>query len=379
MKISKAQNRIEQNISFISHFSKLTDPRRTTKGNYTYPLQEIFFLCISAIISGADSWTMIQEYGNTKLKWLKKYLPFENGIPSHDVLGKLFARLDHNQFSQCFINWINSISNVTQGEVISIDGKTICKSNDKNAFKSAFHVVSAYASENRICLGQKVVNAKSNEITAIPELLELLEIKGCIVTIDAMGCQKQIAKSIIEKDADYLLMVKGNQKELQEQIKKLFEIGIVSSSDTHIDSGHGRVETRSCDIITDLKFLDVKEDWMNLNSVIRVKSERHNKSTNTTSNETRYYISSLNKAAKAINIDIRNHWTIENNLHWSLDVLFKEDASLKKKDNSAINYNIMLKLALAMLERENSKKRSKPAKRLAAALNDKYREKILNL
>lgn len=363
--------------TFSKHFNSLKDPRRTDKGNYFYPLQEILFLTISAVISGADGWTMIHEFGKTKLDWLRKFFPYEKGVPSHDVLGKLFAKLDDKEFSKCFTDWVNSISVFTEGEVVAIDGKTICKSNIKSKSKAALHVVSAYASENRLCLGQEVVDQKSNEITAIPNLLKILELKGCIVTIDAMGCQKQIAKTIRKKEADYVLMLKGNQQSLKEQVEKLFQRGTASNIDTHVDSGHGRVETRICEVITDLSFLDDKEHWADLKSIIRIKSERHDKASDKTTHETRYYISSLAATAEQANNVIRKHWAIENNLHWSLDVLFKEDASLKKNGNSATNYNIVLKLALAMIEKEKSRKLSKPVKRLTAALDDKYRERIL--
>ena len=368
----------QENPNFNYYFQSLNDPRRTNKGNFFYPLNEILFLTISAVISGAEGWTMIQDFGNTKLDWLRKFFPYAEGIPSHDVLGKLFAKLDHKEFSECFANWINSISNITNGEVIAIDGKTIRKSNNRKDSKAALHVVSAYASENRLCVGQEIVGQKSNEITAIPKLLKLLEIKGCIVTIDAMGCQKQIAKDILKQKADYLLMVKGNQQGLKEQVEKLFEKGDISETYSDVDSGHGRIETRTCHVITNLGFLDGKDKWAGLNSIVRITSERCNKSLDKTSTEVRYYISSLSGNAKQINNAVRQHWAVENNLHWSLDVLFKEDESLKKKGNSAVNYNIILKLALAMLEKEKSRKISKPAKRLTAALNDKYREKILN-
>lgn len=374
MTSDKKSEKHKQNSLFISTFSSLSDPRRTDKGNYFYPLHEILFLSISAVVSGADGWTTIHEFGKTKLEWLRKFFPYKNGIPSHDVLGKLFAKLDNKEFTKCFSEWINSISKITKGEVVAIDGKTIKKSNTS---KSPLHVVSAYASGNKLCLGQEVVDEKSNEITAIPKLLKLLEIKNCIVTIDAMGCQKKIAKEIIRKKADYLLMVKGNQQNLSEQVRKLFDKGTIADQNVEIDSGHGRVETRTCQVITDLTFLDGKEEWKNLNSIACITSERYNKKTDKTSTEKRYYISSLTGKAEIINNAVRKHWTVENNLHWSLDVLFKEDSSLKKKGNSAINFNIILKLALAMLENEKSRKISKPAKRLAAALDDKYREKII--
>ncbi len=362
---------------FHSFFSPLADPRRTNKGNFFYPLEEIVLLTISAVISGADGWTSISKFGEAKLEWLRKYYPYQNGTPSHDILGELFARLDHKEFAQCFTNWVNSICSHTNGEIIAIDGKTICNSGDSISNKSALHVVSAYASANRLCLGQQVVDEKSNEITAIPELLKILDIKGCIVTIDAMGCQKKIAQEIIKKGAYYMLMVKNNQPELKRQVEKLFKRGGSVQTDKQIDAGHGRVETRICDVIDDLRFMDDMEQWADLKSIVRVQSERYDKKTQKTSQQTRYYISSLDADAKKSNDAVRSHWAIENNLHWTLDVVFKEDASLKKKGNSAMNYNIVLKLALAMIERDKSRKQSKPIKRLYAAWNDNYRSKIL--
>ncbi len=230
-------------------------------------------------------------------------------------------------------------------------------------------------------MGQQVVDEKSNEITAIPELLKIRDvkgcIKGCIVTIDAMGCQKKIAQEIIKKGADYMLMVKNNQPELKRQVEKLFKRGDSTQTDKQIDSGHCRVETRICDVIDDLRFMDDKEQWVGLNSIVRIQFERYDKKNQKTSKQTRYYISSLDADAKKSNDAVRSHWAIENNLHWTLDVVFKEDASLKKKGNSAMNYNIILKLALAMIDKEKSRKQSKPIKRLHAAWNDKYRSKIL--
>lgn len=363
---------------FHSFFNTLTDPRRTDRGKFFYPLEEILFLTIAAVISGADNWTSISKFGQTKLSWLRKYYPYQQGTPSHDILGDLFARLDDKVFSQCFTDWVSSIATHTEGDIVAIDGKTICNSTDRSTNKSALHVVSAYASENRLCLGQKIVDQKSNEITAIPELLELLELKGCIITIDAMGCQKKIAQDIIKKDADYLLMVKDNQKELKQQVEKMFARGCVAQTDTQFDVGHGRAETRTCDVIDDLRFMDEKEHWEGLKSIVRVQSERYDKQTQRTSHQARYYISSMDADAKKANSAVRKHWSIENNLHWVLDVVFKEDASLKKKGNSAVNYNIILKLALAMIDSEKSRKISKPIKRLNAAWDDDYRAKILN-
>lgn len=371
------QTSIEQITSFESSFLSLEDPRRITKGHYLYPLQEILLLTISAVLCGFKDWTTIETFGENKLDWLRKFYPYKDGIPSHDVLGKLFKRLNPDEFSICFANWINQISELTAGEVIAIDGKTICGSGDSSTAKSAIHVVSAYASQNRVCLGQITTDTKSNEITAIPKLLDLLTIKGCVVTLDAMGCQTDIANKIIKSEADYVLAVKGNQKELFDQVKKLFSINQSPNADSFTDFGHGRIETRTCQAIDNLTFMDDRSQWKNLRSVVKIISERHFKKTGKTTRDERYYISSLPADAQKLNQIIRQHWSIENNLHWNLDVIFKEDQSLKKKDNSAINFNIINKVALAILEKDNSVKLSKPRKMAKAALNDKYRSSLL--
>jgi len=363
------------NSVFASSFSSLPDPRRTTKGHFYYPLDEILFLVISAVLSGADGWVSIHTFGKLKLDWLRQYLPYENGIPSHDVLGKVFALLDPVAFNTCFTLWVNSISKLTAGEVIAIDGKTLCGSASQN--KKAFHLVSAYATQNRLCLAQQCVNEKSNEITAIPLLLDMLTIENCVVTLDAMGCQSDIAQKILDKHADYILMVKDNQKSLRQQIEKVFTLEKTSDGHQQTDMGHGRVEKRTCDVINTLTFLDERSSWPGLQSIVRIKSERADKKTGKITQETRYYISSLRQDAEQFNTSIRQHWAIENNLHWSLDVIFNEDALLMKSGNSAVNFSIVSKMALAMLDKEKSTKMSKPLKRLTAALNDEYRSLVL--
>ena len=373
------QNAEKYSEVFQYTFSKLTDPRRTNKGNFTYPLNEILFLSISAVVSGMDGWTAIHNFGEIKLEWLRKYFPYENGIPSHDVLGKFFAVLDPNNFSECFTRWVNLLSEILKDEVVAVDGKTIRRSNQKDKGKNALHVVSAYATDNRVCLGQQCVDEKSNEITAIPKLLDFLTLKDCVITIDAMGCQIKIAEKIIEKEADYVLMVKGNQKHLKEDLEASFnELDTVKSS-KNIDMGHGRIETRICEVIENLEFIKNKAAWKGLKSIVKISSETINKQTGVCSNEERFYISSLPADAKRLNEVIRKHWRIENNLHWVLDVVFKEDQSLKKKGASALNYNIITKMALALIDKDKSNKKSKIAKRQTAALDDKYRAKILRV
>ena len=363
---------------FTDHFSSLIEPRRTSKGNLKYPLEEILFLTISAVISGCNTWTSIQEFGEQKIDWLRKFYKYEHKTPSHDAISDLFSILDKKSFAECFMNWVYSIATLTDSDIVAFDGKTI-RGVSSNSRKFPLHIVTAFCAKNRICLGQETVEDKSNEIIAIPNLLEILALKGCIVTIDAMGCQKKIAEKIIKKEAHFILQVKDNQKELKEQIEKVFELQSPQDSNTNIDIGHGRIETRKCDVISDLRFLDGKEDWKSLTSIVRIESLREIKKTGVVSKEYRYYISSLAPDAERINQAIRSHWGIENHLHWNLDVVFQEDGELKRKGNSAENFNIITKAALALIENETTLKKSKPLKRLRAALNDNYREKIMKV
>jgi predicted transposase YbfD/YdcC len=365
----------DSNSVFHRSFSSLPDPRRTSKGHFRYPLDEILFLVISAVVSGADGWVSIHDFGVSKLVWLRQYLPYKNGVPSHDVLGKVFALINPFEFNKCFTQWINSLSTLTVGEVVAIDGKTLCGSAKED--RSAFHLVSAYATKNRLCLAQQCVDEKSNEITAIPVLLDMLAIQSCVVTLDAMGCQQEIAQKILNKKADYILMVKDNQKSLKQQIEKVFTLEKPFDSHQQTDMGHGRVEKRECSVINKLAFLDDSSYWPGLQSIVRIKSERAEKKTRKITQETRYYISSLKENASQLNSKIRQHWAVENNLHWSLDVIFNEDALLMKSGNSAVNFSIINKMALALVDREKSTKMSKPSKRFTAALDDDYRSLVL--
>lgn len=373
---SKSASKNSQVFSKI--FSKLTDPRRTTKGNFLYPFEEILFLTISAVISDAKSWEQIRVFAEDQIAWLRKFYPYENGTPSADVLERLFARLDTDAFNACFIEWINEITGTLKEETIALDGKTARGSSNKHAGIAALHMVSAFASNSRITLGQLAVAEKSNEITAIPKLLDLIIIKGCVVTADAMGCQKEIADKVCEKKADYVLQVKGNQKTLLEEIKNVFSLTKIASGDDQQDFGHGRIESRICSVITDLTFLDEKANWSGLKSIIRVERETIQKQTLKKTSQTSYFISSAKFSAAKFNEVIRGHWAIENNLHWSLDVLFKEDQSLKKKGNSAKNFNIISKMALCLIEKESTPKMSRVGKMKKCAYNENFREKVLN-
>ncbi len=366
--------------SFIAHFSTLTDPRTTYRGNLKHSLTDIIFLVISAVVSGADSWQSIELFGNNQQDWLRKYIVLPSGIPSHDTLGRFFSALDHQAFSHCFINWVKDLSVLTKGEVIAIDGKRLRGSYDSYSDKKAIHMVSAFATDNGLCLGQCVCGDKSNEITAIPELLEIIAIKGCTVTIDAMGCQTDIAQKIISKGAHYILAVKDNQKQLCEQVKKLLKITKPSSTDTTHNVGHGRVETRNCSVIDNLTFFDSDKQWKGLKTIIKIDTERFTKIDKKSQKETRYYISSLPPEAADINKKIRNHWAIENKLHWMLDVNFSEDASRKRMGYSASNYNIITKVALSLITKIETKKgTSQKNKRYLAALSSEFREKVLKI
>lgn len=378
--MTDAQAPTSRKTLFTEAFKDLKDPRRTDKGNLKYLVEELLFLTISASICGANTWTAIELFGKKQLNWLRQYFPYQNGTPSHDALGNFFSALDPGEFGTCFINWASSISNKIEGEVVAVDGKRLRGSYDKSSNKAAIHMVSAFASENGICLGQKQTGSKSNEITAIPELLDLLSLHGCVVTIDAIGCQKSIPEKIISKGADYIIAIKENQKELLEQAKKMFAPSRTPAKyDETIDAGHGRVETRKCYVTDDLRFFDVKQEWGSVKTIIKIAAERHTELSGKTSNEVRYYISSLDADAAKINRAVRSHWSIENKLHWNLDVVFGEDLSRKRIGHSAANYNVISKIALGLLEKEGSKQITKPNKRLYAAIDCEYRAKVLGL
>lgn len=372
-----AQNSTKQISLFEKSFSTLKDPRRTDRGHFYYPLDEILLLVISAVVCGYKDWELIAAFGQEKIHWLRRFYPYAEGTPGEGMLKCLFRRIDTTCFSACFTDWVNAVSKLSDGEVVAIDGKTICGSGDPGRPKSAIHIVSAYASDARLCLGQQAVGDKSNEITAIPRLLDLLSIKGCTITIDAMGCQREIASKIVESKAHYVLAVKDNNKELAEQVSKMFSIRTPDSTFNTLDTGHGRIEERICQVIGDLTFLDGRQQWKGLTSVARVISIRIDKRTKIQTQQVRYYISSLAPDAAKIGHAVRSHWGIENRLHWQLDVIMGEDAALKRKDNSAKNFNIVYKLVLAMLEKDEMVKGSKNKKRQKATLDDNYREALI--
>lgn len=362
---------------FSESFSTLQDPRRTSKGNIQYSLDELLFVTITGAICGYQVWEEIAEYGQLKADWFRKFFPYKK-MPSHDVLARLFSSLEPKSFSECFINWITSIATKTTSDVVAIDGKTIRGAASKGN-KFPLHIVTAFCTKNRLTLGQQSVIEKSNELTAIPTLLDLLNLDGCTVTIDAMGCQRNIAEKIIEKNADYILQVKNNQQYLKDEIEDFFNSKIAREVNQTITYGHGRIEKRRCEVISDLEACTEMENWKNLQSIVRIYSERTMKSTGEKSTEFRYYITSIKDDAKRLNQSIRSHWAIENNLHWCLDVIFKEDGQLKRRGNAAENFNVVNKGALGLLDNEKTTKYFKPMKRMKAAHNDDYRELILKV
>jgi predicted transposase YbfD/YdcC len=335
-------------------------------------------LVVSAVLCGANEWDEIELFGRNQEDWLRKYGSFEFGIPSHDTINRVFSAINPKEFGQCFSEWIGVLSQLSDKEVIAIDGKKICNSFDKTKGQAALHMVSAFATQSGLCLGQTVTMAKSNEITAIPELLSLLNITGSIVTIDAMGCQKIIASKIIAQGAEYILAVKGNQPSLEEGIEDTLRFEKPCDTHSDIDCDHGRVETRQCSVFQNIRHIEKAGEWDELKTIIRIDSQRIIKSTGELTSHTRYYISSMAGTAKQFNHWIRSHWAIENNLHWMLDVTFREDYSRKRQGNAAQNFNTITKLVLSILVQDKSFKASCKRKRLRAALNHEYRERLLD-
>lgn len=368
-------------LSLEEHFRTVEDPRLGR--NKRHKLLDIIVLSICAVVSGAEGWEAIEGFGNDKQEWLRKYIGLENGIPSHDCIARVLSRILPSQMTESFMAWTRSVSHLTSGEIVAIDGKTVRHSYNTKGKQGAIHMVSAWATEAGMSLGQVKTDEKSNEITAIPKLLELLELKGCIVTIDAMGCQTEIAQKIIEKRADYVLAVKGNQSRLHQAIVDYFEVAIAANQPElcqmqcheDIDAGHGRIETRRFYLSSCLDTLPLPCRWKGLQSIAMVESERIIQSR--TTRQRRYYLCSfidINSFAHAV----RSHWGIENSLHWVLDVTFREDDSRIRTGYSPANFNIFRQLALNLLKNEPSKLSIK-RKRFKAALSDSFRESIFSL
>lgn len=365
-----------------THFSTLTDPR--VQGRCKHQLIDIITIIICAVICGANDFVQIQKFGEAKQEWLKTFLELPYGIPSHDTIGRLLSVLSNDLVNECFLNWIQSVCIVTEGEIIPIDGKTLRRSYDSSSNKAAIHMVSAWATQNGMALGQIKTDAKSNEITAIPKLLDMLELKGCIVTIDAMGTQKNIAKKIIDKDADYVLALKGNQSSIHKDVELYFNDipsdfdGAGTSIDTWetIDGDHGRIEIRKYTLVSDIEWLQGKENWDGLRSIGMVETIRDTGEKLNT--EKRYYLSSLENDVHKFSDAVRKHWEVENKLHWVLDVSFREDESRIRKGNAAENMAIIRHLALNLLNRDTHSKVGKKTKRLMAGWDENYLTKVLS-
>jgi len=368
--------------SFIQNFSALNDPR--IERSKEHLLIDIVAISILAVISGAEGWVAIETYGQAKYEWLKEFLSLPNGVPSHDTFSRVWSRIDPSEFQECFQVWVSSITKKLGVEVIAIDGKTLKQSYDRQAQQKALHIVSAWSSSHQLVLGQKKVNDKSNEITAIPALIEMLEIEGGIVTIDAMGCQKEITRLIRQKKGDYIIALKANQKGLYQEIKAGFETAEAEgfnnreySNYQQIETGHHRLEKREVITlsISSLPRLRNQSLWTDLRTVVMVKSQR--KLWNKTTTEVRFYISSIEKDPQKIGNAIRSHWGIENCLHWTLDVTFSEDKSRIRKDNAPENFALLRRLALNLLKQEKSVKGSLKMKRYRASMDNDYLTKVL--
>jgi len=345
---------------------------------------DILVIAICAVICGADSWEDVAEFGRAKQEWFKTFLELPEGIPSHDTFTRVFARLDPQEFQACFVSWITAVSEVIEGQVIAIDGKVLRRSHDKGVGKAAIDMVSAWATANRLVLGQTKVDSKSNEITAIPELLRVLEVSGCIVTIDAIGCQTKIAEQIVDKEADYVLSLKENQGNLYEDVDQLFKdlqqsnyTAYAYDYEKTVDKDHGRLEIRECWTISDaevLRYLRGAENWKKLTTVSRIRSQRWVGEEKTV--EDRYHIASIRGASRVL-WAVRSHWGIENGLHWVLDIAFDEDHCRVRKDHGAENFAVLRHIALNLLKQEKTCTRGIKGKRLLAGWNQNYLLKIL--
>jgi predicted transposase YbfD/YdcC len=361
-------------MNIEAHFSKLTDPRDQSKIHHL--LTDIIGLSLIACIAGCESYDDIEYFGTTKEEWLRSYLELPNGIPSHDTIERVYEALNPAEFQACFSSWVKETFSISDEVFLHIDGKSNRRSDDSYTGKKMLHSVSVFAGKNKLSLAQFKVDEKSNEITAIVPLLESIDIKGQTITIDAMGCQKEIANYIIGKEANYILAVKDNHKNLHEQIKSAFETTSIADVSNTLEKGHGRIEERTCKVITDLRFVEESCNWTNLNAIICITSQRT--MGGKTSTDTRYFIGNQEKKASWFLEAIRSHWGIENSLHWVLDVVFKEDYCRKRKENAAENFNIIRKMALNFI-RTNKKnpKLSIRRARLSAGWDNQYLDSLL--
>ena len=371
--------------SLISHFADLPDPRidRTKR----HKLIDIIALAICGTIGGANDWVAIEAYGQAKESWLRQFLELPNGIPSHDTFGDVFARLEADAFRRCFMDWVEAVSAVTQGQVIAFDGKCLRGSKDSPLGKNAIYMVRAWATANHLVLGQMKVDDKSNELTAIPALLAVLDVAGCIVTIDAMGCQKDIAQAIVDGQGDYVLALKENHPLLYQEVSRLFQATspLAQQADAPdytrtVEKDHGRLEIRECWTLSDptgFPFLPDASAWAKLQTLTMLRRERQ--FPDHTSVETAFYLSSLPGSASRLLDATRTHWGIENSLHWVLDVAFREDDQRFRTSNGPQNSTILRHIALNLLKQETTAKGGIQTRRLRAGWDDAYLLKVLGV
>ena len=370
--------------TLTQRFAQLTDPRvdRTKE----HRLLDIVVLTICAILAGADGWVAVEAFGHAKENWLRTFLELPNGIPSHDTFGRVFAALDPVEFQQAFVSWVQAVSVRLKGEIVAVDGKSLRHSYDNYLGKNAIHMVSAWATAQHLVLGQRKIEDKSNEITALPELLQVLALEGCIVTVDALGCQTDIAETIVNRGADYVLAVKENQGKLHEDLKDLFDGAtdvkfreVPHRHAQQVTKDHGRLEIRECWVITDAEYLEFvrrHEAWKNLRSLIRIHTEV--KRGRKRSADTRYFISSLQATPQEMLAAVRGHWGIENGLHWVLDVVFREDDSRVRQDHAAENFAVLRHIAVNLLNRARNGKDSIKTLRLRAGWDENFLAQLIS-
>jgi len=373
---------VADTTDFVAHFSILPDPRvdRSKK----HRLIDILFIAVCTIICGGETFTDMELFGEAKQEWLRTLLELPHGIPSHDTFGRVFSLLDPQAFGECFLRWSGALHEATKGEVIALDGKTLRHSFDAATGQSALHLVSAWASENGLTLGQLKVDGKSNEITALPALLKLLDVKGCVVTMDAMGCQKELASQIVQQGGDYVLCLKGNQGSLHEETRYFFEEAkkmtfqeVPHHYHETVEKDHGRIEIRRCWMVEEvaIQWLERKDQWPGLASIAAVEAER--RIGKKTTKETRYFISSLRGSVKQLAEAARKHWGIENSLYWVLDVTMNEDNSRIRKDHAPENMALLRRLALNLIKKTKPRKASVRGSIKKAGWDNSFLEAIL--